>query len=152
MPEDLDLSALRLLNAELKERLARQDTAASQVDTKAALVGALALASAQFMASQDRLNIAFATGALVSLAGSAGLAVATYALSGVKDVPDPQTAITLLATASETEVLAQLIGNRAAAFEKNKERSERKIKFWWASLAGLLLGVFLAIGAVLHTG
>ena len=151
MSDESQLATLRLLNTEIKERLARQDASANVVDTKAALLGALALASAQFTASQDDLHVLYAVGAFLLFAVAAGMAVKTYAVSTVNDVPDPSEAVTL-ASATETELLANLIGNRVKAFERNMIRSRLKVWWWHASLVALLAGVLLAVGAVLHTG
>src|SRR4051794_35132970 len=86
------VETLDTINTELQGRLDRQGASSSQVDTKSALLAALAATGTQFLASRKDPAPApiWATSAYVCYAITFITAVASYAVLRFTDVPQPQ--------------------------------------------------------------
>jgi hypothetical protein len=148
------IETLDLVNTELAGRLARQGASGSQIDTKAALLAAVAATGAQFLATRERLDILLATLAYAAYAAYAGTflaAVFAYALTRYQDVPDPRGLVRECAHRTKAETLAYLVATRVRVFERNVKRHRRKVLLWWVSVIALGFGLVLSAAAIVQT-
>jgi hypothetical protein len=152
--DESNVETLTLINTEVSGRLARQDAAGSQIDTKAAFLAGIAAAATQFLAGRkDPVPVAvFAYWAYVFYAASFLCAVGAYALARYQDVPEPCDFIDEFALAPKALALANLVATKSETFEQNKRKFRRKVWFWWSGVGTLAMGLLLsgiAIGNVL---
>lgn len=147
-----DPDSLEVITEELRARLERQNSSGSRVETKATAIAGFAAVAGQFLATRDAnpilAGLAF-TAYLISFgAGVWALAVIKY-----EDVPDPRRLVDEYASKGKAETLAGLAATRVGAFERNAKRHDRKVRWWWVSLAALAVGLVLSGAAiVVHTG
>jgi len=147
-----ELETLELMNNEISGRLSRQSAALSQIDTKAAILGGLAVAGTQFLASKTPDSTALQVWAFVLFGIAFVTAVLTYSLARFIDVPYPDKLIDDYVFKTKTEILSALITTRADAFEKNAGTGRRKVTFWWVSVGALALAILLSVLAMVHHG
>jgi hypothetical protein len=145
------IETLDLVNTELVGRLVRQGASGSQIDTKAALLAAVAATGAQFLATREHLDILLATLAYAAYAGAFLAAVFAYALTRYQDVPDPRGLVRECAHRTRAETLAYLVATRVRVFERNVKRHRRKVLLWWVSVIALGFGLALSAAAIVQT-
>ena len=87
-PGDQRIPTFTLINSELAGRMARQATASSQVDTKAALLAGLAATATQFLASRVGANPILSAAAFGAYAVAFCAAVGAYAVARFRDLDD----------------------------------------------------------------
>lgn len=150
VPDDLrsQIPTFTLINSEIAGRMARQATASSQVDTKAALLAGLAAAATQFLASRTSAHPILSAAAFIAYAIAFCAAVGAYAIARYQDVPEPRVLVNFT-DKDEAETLANLIATRVRAFESNRHKHRRKVILWWVSVSAFGAGIALAVGAIM---
>jgi len=143
-----DVDNLKLINTELADRLARQSTAGTQIDTKAMVLVGYVAAASSFLATQHS-ELVLAALAYTAYAAAAGFGVWAYAVRSSEDVPDPRTLLNEYADRARIDTLTELAATRVEVFESNQPELDLKAKRWARSLTALFIGIALMLAALL---
>lgn len=135
----------QILNEEITQRLAVQRESGRQVDTKAAVVAAAAVAIAQLVASQAQMPTALAIGTFSLLGGSLLLSYLCLRVRGEwKEAPEPLPFYRNYKDRSFLEVVFLVGAAKARAFDENRVLYRRKARWQHLGLLALLGGGVLA--------
>lgn len=148
------IETLKLINAELTARLARQDSSMTRVETKAGVVVAFAATATQFLTTKHPFSTPSST--LLAVVGFAAYALAfivgiwSMRVSRVDDLG--VAALRGLAERDHGDVLRQLVGTRRLISEKNRKAADRKARAWWWSFGFFTAGLLASCACIMQTG
>jgi len=151
--DEPQLDVLKLVNAELTARIARQDASMTRVETKAVVTIGFAVAAAQFLATRDLfkspLSILF--GLLAFMAYLLAFAIGIWSIRVAKFADLEGSWLLGLAEQPHVNVLRKLSWSRKNVVDQNKKAAERKARLWWRSLGLLTAGLVSSVLCVVQT-
>jgi hypothetical protein len=139
--EDDRIATRRLLNDELRHRLDVQRSSGERVETKATVILGLATTGVPLL-----LNAGLRSWWLLPAAGAFALAIAcSVVVVRIRQSweLDPGSYVDLMWDVDEGTAQSRLVEQRRAAFERNRAELRARIRWWWASVASLVVAAVL---------
>jgi Ca2+/Na+ antiporter len=148
IPEEVERQndTLALISGEIAALLDRQSGALDKIDNKAAAMIGYALAAATFLATRHA-QPALAVIAYVAFAAAVASGITAMAVRKYQDL-NPRSLLQY-AGWSAAQTRAKLTANQVHTFESNKERQDKKARWWQISLIALVFGTLLMVAGIL---
>jgi hypothetical protein len=148
--ENGDADGLEFIYSEIAAAHDRQSDALDKIDAKTVLVVGYALGAGVFLATQHG-EFVLAVLAYLALALAVAFAVLAYMVRAYEEIK-PRSLFEKYYNRNKSDIIVTLAATRVKHYERNRALLRVKAVHWRRSLAALIVGSLLMIGAIfVHT-